>query len=383
MNSIEISNFKNFRHLQIDNLGCVNLIVGKNNSGKSTLLEAISILASGGNVGWLKKILEIRGWNCAFTDTVDGDNESLELVTLCSLSHGRNFEIFKKQPIKIKSKCKEDGTDIDCQIEIRLVELASVVETDESGLEFRKYVLKERLNNTKGIGDGEPTLGVSISSNDNKLIFTLSNFFSKRGFSTDKNIPFEYVRTAEFSGAKNPILFDKIALSPLEGVLIESLKIIDPHITAINFLNDESRSSIGQKRGSDTRVPFVVCDNIEGKYRLSAMGDGINRILTIVLSMLNCKDGILLVDEFENGLHYSVQTSLWSLILRLAKELNIQVFATTHSQDCIRSFLRATKSDSDKARLIRLEQRADKDVAVVYDDSDEFEYISQNDIETR
>lgn len=51
MNSIEISNFKNFRHLKIDNLGAVNLIVGKNNAGKSSLLEAISILASGGNIG--------------------------------------------------------------------------------------------------------------------------------------------------------------------------------------------------------------------------------------------------------------------------------------------------------------------------------------------
>ena len=65
------------------------------------------------------------------------------------------------------------------------------------------------------------------------------------------------------------------------------------------------------------------------------MGDGINRILTIILAMVNCENGYLLIDEFENGLHYSVQEKLWEIIFYLAKRLNIQVFATTHSNDTI------------------------------------------------
>ena len=113
------------------------------------------------------------------------------------------------------------------------------------------------------------------------------------------------------------------------------------------------------------------------------MGDGINRILTIILSMLNCRDGILLVDEFENGLHYSVQTVLWELVCRLAQQLNIQVFATTHSNDCIKSFLSATQNNRNLSRLIRLEQRKSGEVAVMYDEADELDYINFNNIETR
>ena len=67
------------------------------------------------------------------------------------------------------------------------------------------------------------------------------------------------------------------------------------------------------------------------------MGDGINRILTIILAMLNCENGVLLIDEFENGLHYSVQHQLWKVINDLSTKLNVQVFATTHSMDTLRS----------------------------------------------
>jgi AAA15 family ATPase/GTPase len=68
------------------------------------------------------------------------------------------------------------------------------------------------------------------------------------------------------------------------------------------------------------------------------MGDGMNRILTIILALVNSDNGCLLIDEFENGLHYTVQENLWRIIFHLSKELNIQVFATTHSEDCIKGF---------------------------------------------
>ncbi len=72
------------------------------------------------------------------------------------------------------------------------------------------------------------------------------------------------------------------------------------------------------------RVPVVVLRDSAKRYRLSSMGDGINRVLTIILALLNCKDGILLIDEFENGLHHSVQSQLWKIIFELSEELNIQ-----------------------------------------------------------
>lgn len=83
-----------------------------------------------------------------------------------------------------------------------------------------------------------------------------------------------------------------------------------------------------------------------------------NRLLGILLALLNARDGFLLIDEIEIGLHYTVQVEMWKLILAMAHRLNVQVFATTHSRDCIEAFQHATSaSTAAHGQLIRLQRR--------------------------
>jgi len=90
------------------------------------------------------------------------------------------------------------------------------------------------------------------------------------------------------------------------------------------------------------------------------MGDGLSRVLQIILALVSAKDGILLVDEFENGL----------LVFRLAKRLNVQVFATTHSQDCVKAFSSVWQDDEDAATFHRLDRDSRNGVKVrTYDRS--------------
>jgi AAA15 family ATPase/GTPase len=101
----------------------------------------------------------------------------------------------------------------------------------------------------------------------------------------------------------------------------------------------------------------IKLSEIPGVLPLKSMGDGINRILTIILALVNAENGFLLIDEFENGLHYSVQEQLWKIIFSLSKKLNVQVFVTTHSNDCISGFERELNSAGNTVtgRLIRLD----------------------------
>ena len=87
------------------------------------------------------------------------------------------------------------------------------------------------------------------------------------------------------------------------------------------------------------------------------MGDGINRILTIILALVNSDNGFLLIDEFENGLHHTVQEQLWNVIFNLAQKLNVQIFVTTHSEDCISGFENILNSPNNSldGKLIRLD----------------------------
>jgi AAA15 family ATPase/GTPase len=114
------------------------------------------------------------------------------------------------------------------------------------------------------------------------------------------------------------------------------------------------------------------------------MGDGINRVLTIILALVNADNGYLLIDEFENGLHHTIQEKLWKIIFSLSQTLNIQVFATTHSEDCIVGFGNVLNSldNSFYGKLIRL----DNDNGVIKQvefDAKELKIATDNDIEIR
>lgn len=375
MKSLEIKNYKNLKDFKIDSLSRVNLIVGKNNVGKSTLLEAISIFCSKGDVYQLKNILDIRGEGVDYF-TPDDNQQEKEIESFRSLYSGRNLENFFQIPIGIDAggdtqlRLFEDNT----SLKIQFVKLVETLETDVYGIEKTVRRIIDDKNNSE-YTSSNITYGILSSFEGKGSLYIFGRRYTRP--IADKSISFEYVRTSQISSDKNPDLFDQIALSPLEKEIIKALQIIEPRIDAINFLKDD----LTKRHREDERVPIVVFRNSTTRYKLTSMGDGLNRILTIILALLNCKDGILLIDEFENGLHYSVQTQLWQIIYKLAEELNIQVFATTHSEDCIKSFVTADSAQAGK--IIRLENRDGNIVPVLFNDSDRLQFAIDQNIEIR
>lgn len=325
MKSLEVKKYKNFEHLTLNDLANINLIVGKNNVGKSALLEAVSIFASNGDLEQIKAVLASRGEGVGFSSSVEKSAEK-EMERFLSLYHQWNVPNFLNHPIEISANEKLSGRKT--KFSMRLAGYIKSLETDSQGFE-RPYKLLED-NNEAMFENPDIHIGLLLSYDERKT-FYMFNGERKRNPAEGLNA-FEYVRTNQIMGDKNPKLYDKIALTPNEKYIIKALQIIEPQIENINFLKDDKAP--GQ---SDERVPFIVFKNDSKRYRLSAMGDGINRILTIILAMLNCENGVLLIDEFENGLHYSVQYQLWKVINDLSTKLNVQVFATTHSMDTLRS----------------------------------------------
>lgn len=373
MKSIVIKNYKNFEYLALENLANVNLIVGKNNVGKSTLLEAISIIAANGNINWMKEILEMRGEGVRFSSSTE-NSTGKEIERFASLYHLRDLEAFYKVPIKLETSL-EQGSEV---LEFQLVDVADIIETDENGLSktSRKIINKEDEIELAE-ANIRPAFLSTIGERKSLYTFNGGNRLGSRPID-DKLYPFEYVRTSLISNSKKPLLFDKLALTPNEKYIIKALQIIEPRIEAINFLEDERTYS---SPSNDERIPIIVMRGSTKRYRLSSMGDGINRVLTIILALLNCENGILLIDEFENGLHHSVQSQLWKIIFELSAELNVQVFATTHSEDSIRCFAEENKHNTGK--FVRLENKKEKIVGVSYDDAEKLKFAIDQDIEVR
>jgi hypothetical protein len=169
-------------------------------------------------------------------------------------------------------------------------------------------------------------------------------------------------------------LWDNIALSDREQDVVEALRIIDPDISAV--------SMIGGEETRQPRTAIVRASGIPRPMPLRSLGDGVNRLFGIVLSLVNAKDGLLLIDEFENGMHYSVQPDAWRVIFDLARRLDVQVFATSHSWDAVEAFQKVASQDPEKGVLIRLTRRGNNIVPTLFSE-DELAVATRDRIEVR
>jgi len=116
---------------------------------------------------------------------------------------------------------------------------------------------------------------------------------------------------------------------------------------------------------------------------LPLMGDGMVRLTSLILAISSAQNGVILVDEIENGLHHSILPKVWTAIGNAAQMFETQVFATTHSFECITAAHKAfTESGLYDFRLHRLE-RTNEDIRGVTYDQEDLAAAVETDFEVR
>jgi AAA15 family ATPase/GTPase len=140
----------------------------------------------------------------------------------------------------------------------------------------------------------------------------------------------------------------------------------------------------------DSRVEKFICVDIpeckvNGKWLdLTELGDGAKRLVSIVVQLFGCENGTLFIDELDNGIHYTQLDELWKIILEVSKEQNVQVFATTHSKECIESYARvAKKLEDEEVTFIELGRNKNNDVKAITMNFERFQDEIQNTNEVR
>ena len=194
-------------------------------------------------------------------------------------------------------------------------------------------------------------------------------------------IPTQFISSDELADE-----WDKIALTEYAEVVKQAMRIIAPEFENLNFVrNDKSRTAA---RNSFQRSAKVKLSDMPRPVPLNSLGDGILRVLQLALKLFPAKGGFLLIDEFENGLHYSVQEKIWTLLFEMAERLDIQVFATTHSWDCIESFTKVAVARQDidgvlfrMGRSVRTSDNG-RIISTVFDEA-ALAKITQADVEIR
>ena len=347
LDSLEIHNFRGFEHLTIDRLARVNLIVGKNNIGKSNLLMALQLYARrASSPTFIWEILDTHGEiKRPFVNVED------MLAVLKYLFYGRKEIRPGLEPIRIGSMNTAHKT-----FSILINWSISQTITDQEG----KVSIQTRpLQSGEGYALDLLIPFISIQVEGTALNYPIDPSLPRGILRLNaKEITSAFVAANGLQDAS--VLWDNIALTSREKDVLAALRLIAPGIEGINFVHNPL---IGK------REPIVRIAGIDEPVPLNNLGDGMQRMLGIALALVNARNGLLLIDEIENGLHYLVQPDLWKLIFHTARRLNVQVFATTHSWDCIEGFQQASQAvGNDDGLLIRLESKQEGIKATLFDE---------------
>ncbi|MGK7943680.1 MAG: ATP/GTP-binding protein [Microcystaceae cyanobacterium] len=329
---IEIENFRCFEHTKIEGLARVNLIGGKNNSGKTALLEAI-LLNQSPRLETLWLLQSIRD-----------ESEYLQLEKYQDVWNYLFFMENIKKAIVFKSISQKLG----------IIEIALSIKEDErnSKKDIQKNKWKYRILNNTDPMSGLPydqirtiaMLNVKKTITSNSKIIESHKLFiygSSYGFlykNNDYNVPkpqyisprltinsdFFNKTISSYGLAKG---YQELAFHSQKKIL-NILKIIDYSLEKITMIDHKTPDSpmIYLKRENEEPLPLAL------------FGDAMNRVFKIALNLTKNRSHYLLIDEIENGIHYTNHRDFWKALFQLAKQLDVQIFATTHSLEMIEAF---------------------------------------------
>jgi len=351
LKDLTIKNYRPFRRFTLDSIARVNLIVGPNNCGKSSLLEAIYLLAGEGLPLHLLNILNNRG----------------EFVSEIFSSRARSSGGYQMEHIFYKHQLKA-GHDINIRssLEKPISLTISCQENQDSNDEIGALVLAIEYIQP----DMDP-VRQTLHIQEDGLYPSRRRYFSRPSFRKQRN---RLITTSYLGYDELAALWDNITLTPREDKVVEALQILDPNVKRLSFTSRQTSNTgvLLKLKGEDKPIP------------LGSVGDGMRRVLTLAASLVSVEDGTLLVDEIDTGLYYGTLVDVWRLILETSAKQNAQVFVTTHSWDCVKSFQEALSEapDDDLGLLIRLDSQDDIIQATSYS-RDELEIAMRDDIEVR
>lgn len=300
--NIDIKNFRGIKHLSIDDFSRVNVFLGQNNSGKSSVLEAIFLLAGMSNPDLPLSLNKARTRN-------------FRIVNLQDVRYQFNNLNLKNTP-EFSSQ-QMDGVSRHLQMRLFHTETADdYVQSIDEPLILTETV---RMPNTLEIL-------FDITTANGTKHFRCSLFVNQSDAASRQESK-EYIEKNSAVLFSADLLSSNLAndLSELfkrkqKNILLEHLQKFDTRINALEILNNDV---------------YIGFDDIKEMLPVSMSGDGLRRYLNIIAGSANPSNTMILIDEIDNGLHYSAYKKLWEAIFALAESSNKQVFITTHSKEAL------------------------------------------------
>ena len=337
--SIRINGYRGLDSFRMERLGRVNLLVGTNNSGKTSILECIELLRSAGNAHVLSAIAGRRGeWGYP---TDEETRTSLTRQDFLDVKHlFSNRELPGK--IAVEADCFPDSHvprwNDRVAVHAREIE-QSDLETEgvEEDDRFALRVAWSKVQNDYR----------TYVNHEGFLVVPRRLLRARNGTGPAA----QFITTGGMTAADVARTYSKFVLGPRDEAITQALRIVEPAVERLAPALDE-RSLYRDAPGGVKVKLHEIADPVP----IGSMGDGMWRMLGLALSISNASGGALLVDEIDTGLHYTVMEDMWRMISEQAAALSVQVFATTHSRDCYESLGAAVDTDVGDVTIQRIDR---------------------------
>ena len=356
---MRINAYRGIRGLKLENLGNVNIILGDNNCGKTSLLEAVRIISSPHNIDSIAYIARQR--DAIAPSFFRSSGFSALLSSLCHINDKYFLDI---------------GADIGGKnIYFRL-----------NGHLEQRIIEPEDMRLSRSLRDR------AVSEETSTLVGSIYSSYPKGQLSlldSDGNAEFafnKYSRLSRPSKGRLPIQhlspMDHIALSSSASITrskmihdetVEILKLIDPNIVDLRADIDDDTN----------RRAWIIEDKNAGYIPLSAFGDGTKKIVTLACTIASMDKGILLIDEFETSIHSKAMSSTFNFLLQACAARGIQLFLTTHSEEALDKMLECCSDKLDLLRVVMLEKNHNGSYSRVLDGNQAWSLRVNNNAELR
>lgn len=329
--SLSIEKYKVFKNFKIDKLNRINIFAGFNNTGKTTLLEAIYLLTKQNNIG-------------AFFELVKLKNKLSKLNT-------QYLNGYFLDEIKVSGYFNE----VETEIELQKFEARDIDKKDD-------YLASYKSTSTI---DGEKLDNIVHTFESSPLI--------------------RYVDKIEIlcnSIFKSPYFYNQQEIINTHSKNVE-LKVFDMLVEFINKNIDSNINDIDLTERNDIKR-FLVDSKVfpEKSVDITSYGEGLQRIFEIALSFAYCKNGVVLIDELETAIHYSLLVDFTRFIQELAVKFNVQVFITSHSKECIGAFVENNVHNDDINFYTMIRDENNQIMTITYDGESLLNELEQ-DLEVR
>ena len=343
--NVRIEGLRALKKIEIEDFRQFNLFVGSNNSGKTTVLEGLFLLTGPTNAHLPVKINNFRGFGVIDENAWRLIFGNLDINSEIKIS-GELIKSIGQRKLVIRPNTKS----------------TNYAEISKTSIDDELIGIKDSYSETAPQIDGlilEYSYKSKVGQAAKKIITNVTGKGLELKFLLPKN--YKEVLQGVFLNASTIIRdistrFSNIQIRKQTDKIIKILQRIEPKL--INLV-----------LGKDG---IIYCDiGLDRMLPINVMGDGILRILAIILSISDTQNGIVFIDEIENGLHYSSQEIMWDAVFSSAKEFNVQVFATTHSLECVMAYHNSYsrfQSKNDDLRLYRIDRKADSFKVITYKD---------------